>query len=87
MSLRPPLTMLFSQSFVDLELFAEIGRVEASLIGSTLPDGSTIDRSCTPTLAWCSENKAALRKIKVCSCSVPVGTCADPALRKVDAGV
>ncbi|UZJ56995.1 hypothetical protein CBS101457_006315 [Exobasidium rhododendri] len=52
------------ENYVDLDLFAEISRIEASLSGMTLPDGTTVNRTCGPTLTWCSENKAALRKIK-----------------------
>lgn len=58
------MVLFFTQNYVDLELFAEIGRIEASLIGSTLANDTVIGPSCTPTLAWCSENKAALRKIR-----------------------
>lgn len=55
------------ENHVDLHLFAEIARIEASLIGTPrTQDGrnETVTRSCGPTLAWCSENKAALRKIR-----------------------
>jgi macrophage erythroblast attacher len=39
---------------VDLDLFGDIRRIEKSLS----------EHSCTEALAWCSENKASLRKIK-----------------------
>lgn len=42
------------ERLVDLELFAEIRRVEDALKR----------HSCTEALTWCSENKAALRKAK-----------------------
>ncbi|KAH8101188.1 CTLH/CRA C-terminal to lish motif domain-containing protein [Cristinia sonorae] len=42
------------EKLVDIELFTEIRRIEEALKR----------RSCTEALAWCSENKAALRKIK-----------------------
>lgn len=37
-------------------MFMDIRRIELGLI----------DHSCTKALAWCNENKAALRKLKVC---------------------
>lgn len=40
---------------MDIELFSEIRRIEEALNR----------QSCTEALAWCSENKAALRKVKV----------------------
>lgn len=40
---------------MDLELFAEIHRIEDALR----------KQSCTEALAWCNENKNALKKIKV----------------------
>jgi macrophage erythroblast attacher len=43
------------QTLVDIDLFMDIRRVEDAL-------GR---QSCTDALAWCSENKTALRKIKV----------------------
>lgn len=43
-----------SQTLVDIDLFSEIRRIEDAL-------GR---HSCTEALAWCSENKTALRKIK-----------------------
>lgn len=58
------------ENYVDLNLFTEISRIEGSLIGTSAPDADSQDqasnniRSCTATLAWCSENKAALRKIR-----------------------
>ncbi|EFI27062.1 macrophage erythroblast attacher isoform 1 [Coprinopsis cinerea okayama7 len=42
------------ETLVDVELFSDIRRIEAALSR----------HSCTEALAWCSENKAALRKIK-----------------------
>lgn len=42
------------QNLVDIDLFSDIRRIEAALRG----------HSCTEALAWCSENKAALRKVK-----------------------
>lgn len=53
------------ENYTELNLFTEMARIEASLSGYTQEDGSYIERSCGPTLAWCSENKSALRKIKV----------------------
>ena len=43
------------QTLVDIELFSDIRRIEDALSR----------RSCTEALAWCSENKNALRKVKV----------------------
>jgi macrophage erythroblast attacher len=43
------------QILVDLDLFGDIRRIELALER----------HSCTEALAWCSENKAALRKAKV----------------------
>lgn len=43
------------QTLVDIELFSDIRRIEDALAR----------HSCTEALAWCSENKTALRKIKV----------------------
>lgn len=43
------------QKLVDVDLFSDIRRIEDAL-------GR---KSCTEALAWCSENKAALRKLKV----------------------
>jgi macrophage erythroblast attacher len=40
---------------VDTELFAEIRKVEDALR----------EQKCAVALAWCSENKAALKKMKV----------------------
>jgi len=45
---------------VDIELFMDIRRIEEALT----------QRSCTEALAWCSENKVALRKMKVSPLSV-----------------
>ncbi|KAJ3566386.1 hypothetical protein NP233_g7042 [Leucocoprinus birnbaumii] len=42
------------QTLVDIDLFSDIKRIEDALTR----------HSCTEALAWCSENKAALRKIK-----------------------
>ncbi|TRM63584.1 CTLH/CRA C-terminal to lish motif domain-containing protein [Schizophyllum amplum] len=42
------------ESLVDIDLFTEIRRIE----------GALHVHSCTEALAWCSENKVALRKIK-----------------------
>ncbi|TCD70713.1 GID complex subunit containing RING finger motif [Steccherinum ochraceum] len=42
------------ENLVDIELFSDIRRIEDALNR----------RSCTEALAWCSENKAALRKLK-----------------------
>ncbi|KAF5389545.1 hypothetical protein D9757_004169 [Collybiopsis confluens] len=42
------------EPLVDLDLFSDIRRVEHALS----------DHSCTEALAWCSENKASLRKVK-----------------------
>ncbi|KIP04735.1 hypothetical protein PHLGIDRAFT_109198 [Phlebiopsis gigantea 11061_1 CR5-6] len=42
------------ERLVDLELFSEIRRIEEALN----------KHSCTDALLWCSENKAALRKVK-----------------------
>lgn len=43
------------QKLVDIDLFSDIRRIEDALNR----------KSCTEALAWCSENKAALRKLKV----------------------
>lgn len=43
------------QTLVDIELFTDIRRIEDALS----------KHSCTEALTWCSENKTALRKIKV----------------------
>ena len=45
----------FVQKLVDIDLFSDIRRIEDALNR----------KSCTEALAWCSENKAALRKLKV----------------------
>ncbi|KIJ99906.1 hypothetical protein K443DRAFT_679588 [Laccaria amethystina LaAM-08-1] len=42
------------ETLVDIELFTDIRRIEDALS----------KHSCTDALAWCSENKSALRKIK-----------------------
>jgi hypothetical protein len=41
---------------VDIELFSDISRIENALAR----------HSCAEALAWCSENKTALRKVKAC---------------------
>jgi macrophage erythroblast attacher len=56
------------QNLIDADIFSEIARIERSLLP---PRDSTQPRSCTMALAWCSENKAALRKIKVSAACVP----------------
>lgn len=43
------------ETLVDIDLFSDIRRIEDALAR----------QSCTEALAWCSENKAALRKAKV----------------------
>lgn len=43
------------QTLVDIDLFMDIHRIERALFR----------HSCTEAIAWCSENKTALRKIKV----------------------
>jgi hypothetical protein len=48
--------LIFSyQTLVDIDLFTDIRRIETALA----------HQSCTEALAWCSENKASLRKAKV----------------------
>ncbi|KAF7325858.1 hypothetical protein MKEN_00436500 [Mycena kentingensis (nom. inval.)] len=42
------------ETLVDIDLFADIKRIEAALAG----------HSCTEALAWCSENKSTLKKMK-----------------------
>ncbi|KAF6764311.1 macrophage erythroblast attacher isoform 1 [Ephemerocybe angulata] len=42
------------ETLVDIELFTDIRRIESALAR----------HSCTEALSWCSENKAALRKVK-----------------------
>ena len=49
------------QTLVDIELFSELRRIEAALS----------EHSCSEALTWCSENKAALRKVKVRRPSCP----------------
>jgi macrophage erythroblast attacher len=44
-----------TQRLVDIDLFADIKRIEAALAS----------HSCTEALSWCSENKSALKKMKV----------------------
>ena len=46
---------LLRQTLVDIDLFSDIKRIEDALA----------QHSCVEALAWCSEHKAALRKIKV----------------------
>ncbi|KAF9787953.1 CTLH/CRA C-terminal to lish motif domain-containing protein [Thelephora terrestris] len=41
-------------TLVDVDMFMDIRRIELGLL----------NRSCTEALAWCNENKAALRKLK-----------------------
>lgn len=43
------------QHFVDIDLFTDMRRIEKALHSE----------SCVEALTWCSENKTALRKIKV----------------------
>ena len=43
------------ETLVDIDLFSDIRRIEDALAR----------QSCTEALAWCSENKQALRKVKV----------------------
>ncbi|KAG6811406.1 hypothetical protein H0H92_007599 [Tricholoma furcatifolium] len=43
------------ETLVDIELFMDIRRIEQALLRN----------NCTEALAWCNENKVALRKIKV----------------------
>ena len=43
------------ETLVDIDLFSDIRRIEDALAR----------QSCTEALTWCSENKAALRKVKV----------------------
>ncbi|KAH6917944.1 macrophage erythroblast attacher isoform 1 [Coprinopsis sp. MPI-PUGE-AT-0042] len=42
------------ETLVDIELFSDLRRIETALS----------EHSCTEALTWCSENKAALRKVK-----------------------
>ncbi len=50
---------------VDVGLFEEVQRVEESLCPTMLEQGGEgVKPSCTLALAWCSENKATLRKIR-----------------------
>ncbi len=62
------------QDLCDLEIFRGIGEVGETLLAhhqqqqQGVGDGSgatTTKPSCTAALAWCAENKAALKKIKV----------------------
>ena len=48
------------EALCDLDLFTDIRRVEEALER----------HSCTEALVWCTENKVALRKAKVCTRSV-----------------
>lgn len=50
------------QTLVDIDLFSDIKRIE----------GALARHSCTEALAWCSENKTALRKMKVASITAPL---------------
>ena len=45
------------QTLVDIDLFMDIHRIERALF----------QHSCTEAIAWCGENKTALRKIRVSS--------------------
>jgi macrophage erythroblast attacher len=47
---------MIMQTLVDIDIFAHVQRIEQALQS----------HSCSEALAWCSENKAALRKAKVC---------------------
>ncbi|CDO77084.1 hypothetical protein BN946_scf184473.g28 [Trametes cinnabarina] len=49
-----PLARDIIKKIVDIDLFSDIRRIEDALNR----------KSCTEALAWCSENKAALRKLK-----------------------
>jgi len=51
----PMFLSLAFQTLVDIELFSDIRRIEDALSR----------RSCTEALTWCSENRNALRKVKV----------------------
>ena len=61
MSVESPglIDLVLEQRLVDIDLFMDIRRIEDALAR----------HSCTEALAWCSENKAALRKTKVSSFS------------------
>ncbi|PWN47706.1 hypothetical protein IE53DRAFT_381930, partial [Violaceomyces palustris] len=54
------------EDLVDSQLFSEISRIEDSLVPppSTTTEDLRTNPSCTAALAWCSENKTWLRKIK-----------------------
>ncbi|TKY85567.1 hypothetical protein EX895_005729 [Sporisorium graminicola] len=55
------------QDLVDLQLFEEVARIEDSLCPpgwNTNAEEEERRPSCTLALAWCSENKATLRKIR-----------------------
>ena len=45
----------YDQTLVDIDLFTDIRRIETALS----------NYNCADALAWCSENKTALRKVKV----------------------
>ena len=47
--------LIFWQTLVDVDMFMDIRRIELGLV----------NHSCTEALAWCNENKPALRKLKV----------------------
>ncbi len=49
------LTLIPVKTLVDIDLFTDIRRIEDALSR----------HSCTEALAWCNENKASLRKMKV----------------------
>ncbi|CBQ69352.1 conserved hypothetical protein [Sporisorium reilianum SRZ2] len=54
------------EDLVDLQLFEDVARIEDSLCppGWNTDDDTESKPSCTLALAWCSENKATLRKIR-----------------------
>ena len=49
------------EDLVDNAIFAEIEKIERTLV----PPTKDIKPCCQAALAWCTENKASLRKIKV----------------------
>lgn len=50
-----PWALILDQTLVDIDLFSHIRRIETALS----------DHRCDEALTWCSENKVALRKVKV----------------------
>lgn len=66
-------TPLVSQALTDLNVFRELHAIRASLLppstSSSAPppsaSTSSAPRSCALALAWCLDNKVALRRIKV----------------------